>query len=218
MISTSRILLSGIQIQSNLQDISDENRIVLFQKINYEQQVEVCYWLLKCFEKNYLELGIKNIDEIYNQIMKYFTGGNSLYVYIGYDQHIWGCIGLDYDYQEPIISNFLVIPQLRGIGIAQKLLRFAENEAKSSKLDYVKLWCNECLISYYEKEGYSNKELIQQPKTFRVQTKNTSTDDVETRILKERDLDNYLDNLSAEILTIEQLEQEQLYTLTKSLK
>ena len=217
MITTSRILLCGKSVQSNLQDLSDKNRIILFQKATFTQQVECCYWLLKTFRDNYIELGITTIQQIYDQTCRFFMGGNSLYLYIGWDNKVWGCIGLDFDQQEPLISNLLVIPQVRGLGIAKQLLQFCETEAGQSDLNYVKLWCHKDLLDYYQSLGYTNAELLIQPKQYRLIVRDADGTLTEFQF-KQRDLDIYLDN-NRDTVTIEKIEElpsKEYYTLTKT--
>ena len=219
MISVSRILLSGSIIQSNLQELTGENRILLFQKATYRQQVEACYWILNIFADDWQKQNITTLIDVYRALSDHFSCGDSLYLYIGWDGHVWGTVGLDYKQQEPFISELAVIPQMRGLGIATKLLRFAEQEAKQSDFGYVKLWCEDNMVPFYVSHGYGNEEKIEIPAKIKLTTMGSS-DIKTTMMLKETELDYHLDRLSKDdtILGIEKIPSYELYTLTKTLK
>lgn len=216
----SRVLLNGQIVKSNVQELTDDNRILLFQKGTIRQQLEASYWLFKEFEDSYKELGKNTIKDVFNCITRHFNGGNSMYLYIGWDERVWGVIGLDYNNHEPIICNLLVIPQMRGLGVAQKLLKFAEDEILESRFNHVKLWCNDYLVEFYKWLGYTVEQELTQPCKIRVEIPG-ETGKSNYLTFNERSLNEYLDDErhpERKSYPIEFITPEKKYILTKTLK
>ena len=216
----SRVLLSGHKIKSNLQELTAENRIILFQKATLHQQLEASYWLFREFNENYLEMGKKTIKEVYNCINHHFTGGNSMYLYIGQNERVWGIIGLDYNNHEPIICNLLVIPQVRGLGLAKKLLRFAESEILESKFNQVKLWCSKSLLDFYKSLDYNVEQTLELPSKIRVEIPNENGEKSYLHF-NEKTINEYLDDTrypERRGYPIDFITPDKKYILTKTLK
>jgi GNAT superfamily N-acetyltransferase len=70
------------------------------------------------------------------------------------DSSFIGCVAVDRRNFFPVMSHLYVVPEKRGLGYGNRLLRFAERYAVKLSFTEIKLWCSQDMVSYYLKKGW----------------------------------------------------------------
>ena len=86
------------------------------------------------------------------------------------DSSFIGCVAVDRRNFFPVMSHLYVVPEKRGLGYGNRLLRFAERYAAKLSFTEIKLWCSQDMVSYYMKKGWvqegTKEDQIIMRKTF----------------------------------------------------
>lgn len=101
-----------------------------------------------------------DINEVYDDadsdkfVRRRWPGTDVLYVMTDRREFV-GCVGVDRRNFFPFISHVYVKPDKRNLGYGRKLVRIAERYSKEHGFTQSKLWCEEKLLPFYEKQGYT---------------------------------------------------------------
>jgi len=155
----SRTLATGKTIESvYFQPVGDEEHdFILFQMASKQQQIETAIWLVRCFPREYKQ----HIADIITDISKNWAHGDSFYIMANKDAKVVGGFAVDsIKNNEPYLSNLFVIPSMRKRGLAGKMIDFAFQNAQNWDFDYLRLWCVEGLVSFYERYGFTKDTFI----------------------------------------------------------
>jgi GNAT superfamily N-acetyltransferase len=152
--SLCRWTLSGKMICSIPYTKVRSCKLVIFQNTSLHQQTQTAQWLLHIFGADFSTQGIRTAPEMIKFIKDHWSNGDSFYLFIGPDESVLGGIGIDLSNNEPYLSNMFIIPSMRKHGYSKILMKYAEIHAKRFEFNYIKLWCEPSLETYYKKFGY----------------------------------------------------------------
>lgn len=96
-----------------------------------------------------------NNNEIYYDEKLINVNFDKFYVMI-IDDKLIGFIGVDREYIKPFISHLYVTPENRRQGYASQLLAHAESYCRKMGYNYIYLWCNPELLTYYRRKNWQD--------------------------------------------------------------
>ena len=97
------------------------------------------------------EWGPASLEEGY--IERIWSRTDIMFV-ISDDSLFIGCVAVDRRNFFPVMSHLYVIPEKRGLGYGNRLLRFAERYALKLSFTEMKLWCSDDMVGYYVTKGW----------------------------------------------------------------
>lgn len=126
-----------------------------FNKQPLEIQQEIAYLL-------HDEWGTDKLTYTNEYIQKNWASTDVLYILVSNGKVI-GCVAIDRHKFYPFISHLYIKKEYRGLGYASNLLELCEEYAKKQlKFTEIKLWCEERLVKFYQKQGWSIESVDEQ--------------------------------------------------------
>lgn len=105
------------------------------------------------------KLSSLNKDISRDYILENWQGSNVMYVMVSGNEFI-GSVAVDRKNFEPFISHLYIDKTHRNKGYGKRLLEHGILYSREFKFNTVKLWCDEEMIPYYEKLGWTNEKRI----------------------------------------------------------
>lgn len=105
------------------------------------------------------KLSSLNKDISRDYILENWQGSNVMYVMVSGNEFI-GSVAVDRKNFEPFISHLYIDKTHRNKGYGKRLLEHGILYSREFKFNTVKLWCDEEMIPYYEKLGWTMEKRL----------------------------------------------------------
>ena len=133
-----------------------KGKILQFKNISEDIQDMISHALINIWKEDFAIKKISSHLGVKNFILSNFKDKlNCFFVLFDDDGDFVATFAIDTENFAPYISHLFVNPNLRNKGFGKKALKYAEKYIQKIGFNSSGLWCEESLIPYYKKFGYT---------------------------------------------------------------
>jgi len=133
-----------------------KGKILQYKNIPSEIQDMIAQSLISIWKDDFILKKITTYNGVKNFILHNFKDKmNSFFVLFDDEGDFISTFAIDTENFAPYISHLFVNPNLRGKGFGKKSLKYGEKYIKKLGFDSSNLWCEESLVLFYKKNGYT---------------------------------------------------------------